>query len=285
MTKTILVFGATGRVGGAAARHLHDAGWHVRAVTRNLDSDAAQKLAKRGIEVRQGNLKDPVSLRPSFADVYGVFLLLNGWESSFEEEVKQGQIVAKLAKEANVQHLVFSAAGIGKRGTAVAHFESKVDVIDHIQREGVPLTTIFPPPFMELMTDSDMYPNMVMWHAKRKSLGKDFNIPWIATDDIGAIAVTVFAEPDVYIGQRIDPVGDWKTVDECAHIYQALTGKAPPKMPIPMWVLRRMIPELFHMWAWMREQDLPMLLTHDVDELCPQKTDVRTFLHNKLRAT
>ena len=43
--KQILVFGATGNIGGAAARELLARGWAVRAVTRNPQSEKAQVLA------------------------------------------------------------------------------------------------------------------------------------------------------------------------------------------------------------------------------------------------
>ena len=43
MNTTTLVTGATGRQGGAVARHLLGEGWKVRALTRNPDSDAVSK--------------------------------------------------------------------------------------------------------------------------------------------------------------------------------------------------------------------------------------------------
>jgi uncharacterized protein YbjT (DUF2867 family) len=49
----VLVAGATGRQGGAVARHLRTKGWKLRALTRNPDSYAARQLAERGIELVQ----------------------------------------------------------------------------------------------------------------------------------------------------------------------------------------------------------------------------------------
>ena len=42
--RTIVVTGATGRQGGAVARHLVTDGWRVRGVTRSPDSTAAKEL-------------------------------------------------------------------------------------------------------------------------------------------------------------------------------------------------------------------------------------------------
>lgn len=56
--KIILVTGATGRQGGAAARHLQAAGWQVRAFTRDQNSPAAQALHRAGAEIVEGDHKE-----------------------------------------------------------------------------------------------------------------------------------------------------------------------------------------------------------------------------------
>lgn len=55
----ILVTGATGNQGGAAAARLLTAGWRVRALTRDPASRAARALAGAGAEVTAGDLDDP----------------------------------------------------------------------------------------------------------------------------------------------------------------------------------------------------------------------------------
>ncbi|MCB9422225.1 MAG: NmrA family NAD(P)-binding protein [Ardenticatenaceae bacterium] len=42
--KSVLIFGATGNMGGAAARALLARGWQVRAVSRSPQSEKAQAL-------------------------------------------------------------------------------------------------------------------------------------------------------------------------------------------------------------------------------------------------
>lgn len=73
MTKTILVLGATGRQGGAAAARLLADGWRVRALTRNPDGPAAQALAKAGAELVRGDMGERASLDAAMQGVYGVF--------------------------------------------------------------------------------------------------------------------------------------------------------------------------------------------------------------------
>jgi len=50
----VLSTGATGRQGGAVARHLLADGWRVRAVTRDPGSAAAARLAARSEEQPDG---------------------------------------------------------------------------------------------------------------------------------------------------------------------------------------------------------------------------------------
>ena len=49
--RVIVVTGATGRQGGAVARHLLAEGYRVRGVTRSPDSTRARKLASLGADV------------------------------------------------------------------------------------------------------------------------------------------------------------------------------------------------------------------------------------------
>lgn len=80
--KCILVTGATGKQGGAVINALlaEDADMEILAVTRNPQSGAAKKLAKKSpkIKIVQGNLDDPVGIfgnacQVSSEPIWGVF--------------------------------------------------------------------------------------------------------------------------------------------------------------------------------------------------------------------
>src|SRR5215469_1595539 len=70
-----LVTGATGHVGGAVARQLHDQGHRVRALVR--DPSAAGSLPA-GIELAAGDLDDPASVAKAVTGAEAIFLMHTG---------------------------------------------------------------------------------------------------------------------------------------------------------------------------------------------------------------
>lgn len=67
MSKVIAVTGATGTQGGGVVNVMKKApGWTVRAVTRNPQSEAANKLAEEGIEVVKADFDNEASLAKAF---------------------------------------------------------------------------------------------------------------------------------------------------------------------------------------------------------------------------
>ena len=66
MTKTIVVCGATGQLGGSVARRMMLEGWIVRAITRNKDSHAAKLLTAKGAKLTNADYDDSASLVKAF---------------------------------------------------------------------------------------------------------------------------------------------------------------------------------------------------------------------------
>src|ERR1700674_5210556 len=92
---TILVLGATGRQGGATARHLLNKGWAVRVLVRDPDKLAAQSLRLSGAEVIKGDFENRSSLDAAMQGVYGIFSV-----QASPDEVRQGKTIADAAKSA-----------------------------------------------------------------------------------------------------------------------------------------------------------------------------------------
>lgn len=256
--RTVLVTGATGRQGGAVARHLLARGWRVRALTRSPDSKPARALQALGAQVVRGDMSAPDDLHRACAGVHGVFSVQNPMTSGPEGEVVQGMNVVDAAAEAGVSHLVYGSAGPGTPGTGVASWDDKLKVVQHAQHSGLPLTVLRSMAFMELMTDRDLYPPVTVWHLMPRLVGGQQTIPWLSADDVGAMAARAFAHPASYVGSDLSLAGDCRTLLECRDAWRLVTGRNPRRVPVPLWLFERFVgPDLTRMWRW--------LATHEVN--------------------
>lgn len=250
--KLVLIFGATGNIGGATARELLKRGWHVRAVTRTPGSDKAEALAMLGAEVVQGDMEDRASLEVVFDSIPRVLSVQNWVTNGVEGEIRQGKLVANVARSAGVEHLVYASAGTGERGSGIPHFENKIVVEDYMRQLGLPFTIVRPTPFMELLSEKEFYPAMGTWGVEPKVVGWDTPLPWVAVYDLGLAISNVFEDPRTYIGQDITICSDVKTLAESQAIFTAIDGKKPLRIPLPVWMFGKMAGDEFvNMWRWM----------------------------------
>jgi uncharacterized protein YbjT (DUF2867 family) len=251
--RVVAVTGATGRQGGAVARHLLSAGWQVRAVTRKPDGPAARVLAALGAEVVRADMMNKDELVHAFGDVYGVYSVQNFMPGGTDAEVIQGKNVADAAQATGVAHLVYGSAGTGAIDTGIASWNSKLTVQAYIRALGLPCTVLRPMAFMELMTDRGFVPAVSTWSLMPKLMGKDRPIGWICVDDLGAIAARAFAEPARFIGADLSLSSDVQSIAQCRQIWSDVYGRPPRGFPMPVWMFERLAgSDLTIMWRWLR---------------------------------
>jgi uncharacterized protein YbjT (DUF2867 family) len=251
----IVVTGATGLQGSAVTRHLRAHGWSVRALTRNAAGPRARALAARGAEVVQGDMEDVASLRAAFAGAYGVYSVQNPFLCGAEREVRQGTNVADVAREVGVHHLVYGSGGIGREGTGVPSWETKLRVEAHAKALALPLTVLRPMAFMELMTERRFFPALAAWHVMPLLMGASRPVGWLSTDDLGAVAARVFAAPHAFVGQDLPLASDVQSLAQCRAIYRQVLGRNPPTFSVPAWLFGRFGfagKDLTTMWRWLR---------------------------------
>ena len=249
----VVVTGASGRQGGAVARHLLSAGWRVRAITRNPDGPVARALAAVGAEVVRADMMNKRELMQAFHDAYGVYSVQNFMPGGTDAEIMQGKNVADAAKATGVQHIVYGSAGTGATDTGIASWNSKLTVQAHIRALGLPLTVLRPMAFMELMTDKGFLPPVSTWSLMPKLMGQDRPLGWICVDDLGAIAARAFAEPARFVGAELGLAADVQSIAQCRQIWSEVYGRPPRRFPMPVWMFRRFVgSDLLTMWRWLR---------------------------------
>src|SRR6185295_8665483 len=128
---------------------LQGKGFHLRGLTRKPDSERAAALARSGVDVDvvRGDLDDEVTLRRALSGVWGVFGVQNAGEAGAEGEEAQGKRLATLAREAGVEHYVYTSVGSANKKTGVPHFESKWRIEETVRDLRFPSHVILRPVF------------------------------------------------------------------------------------------------------------------------------------------
>ena len=228
--RVILVSGATGQQGGTVARNLLGRGFVVRALTRDTEKAAAMTLADLGAEVVGGDLEDRASIELVLDGVYGVFSVQQFFEAGYEGEVRQGVLLADAAKDAGVEHLVYSSVGSAHRETGIPHFESKWEVEEHVRASGVPYTVLRPVYFMQ---NWEWMRAPILGGTLPQPLDPDKPFQMIDAEDIGVFAAMAFDDPETWIGREVDLAGDEMTMPEIAGTFSRVIGRNVDYFQVP----------------------------------------------------
>jgi len=278
--KTIAVIGATGRQGGQVVRQLLQQGWRVRALTRKPESQKALALKSSGAEIRKADLEDPASLEAAFENAYGVYNMQASVPGKIEIEIRQGRNAAEAAKKTGVRHVVYGSAGPGQTKTGIEQWDAKLEVTRAMNAMGLPLTTLRPMAFMELMTDPSYYPQSSTWYIWPKLMGTNIQIPWISVQDLGAVAAKAFANPEDFIGRDLPLAADAQSLAQFREIYKEVKGKYPSRFPMPQFLLEKFMgKDIPNMWRWLRTHPVS-LDTSQTYEVHPGAMSVRTWLQH-----
>jgi uncharacterized protein YbjT (DUF2867 family) len=251
--KMILVTGATGQQGGAVARRLlKQRGLGVRALTRNSSKPAAQELRRLGAEVIEGDLDELASIDRALSGVYGVFSVQNFMESGFDGEIRQGKTLGDAAKNAGVQHLVYSSVVSADRRTGLPHFESKWAIEQHIHRLGVAYTILRPAFFMQNWYNFMREP--VLQGTLPLPLSPQTSLQQISVEDIGAFAAMAFQHPEKWRGRTVELAADELTMVQMAELLGRASGRRVSYVQIPWEQFHeRAGEEMTRMYRWFND--------------------------------
>ena len=245
--RTILITGVTGKQGGAVAEALKGAGFRLRGMTRKPDSERAAAMASQGVEVVKGDLDDDASLRQALAGAWGVFGVQNAGEAGVEREEAQGKRLATLAREAGVEHYVYTSVGSADKRTGVPHFDNKWRIEETVRGLRFPSHVILRPVFFmeNLMEPFSLQGSTLAW-----ALGPATKLQMIAVDDIGWFGARAFTDAAALSRREIDLAGDVRTMRESAEILAEALGRPITFAQTPIEQVRQYSKEMAVMLEW-----------------------------------
>jgi len=138
---TILVIGATGRVGRHVVDHLVKREADVRVLTR----DPAKADFPPSVEVVQGDLLDIDALRAAFSGIRTLFLL----NAVAGDEFTQAIITLNIAREAGVERIVYLSVFGADEAVNVPHFAVKHGAERMLEAMGFGATILRPTYFID----------------------------------------------------------------------------------------------------------------------------------------
>jgi uncharacterized protein YbjT (DUF2867 family) len=244
LPKIITVFGATGAQGGGVARAIlsdKSKEFTVRAVTRDVNSDKAKELAQLGAEVVAANIDDRESLTRALAGAYGAYFVTFYWAHfSPEKELEEAKKMAEAAKEAGLQHVIWSTLEDTRKWVPVdddrmptlmekykvPHFDAKGEADKFFTELGVPTT---------FLRASFYWDNFIHFGSgpKRGDDGilyvtlplDDKKMAGIAAEDIGKCAFGIFKKGKELLGKTIGVAGEHLTGQEMADALSRSLGQ------------------------------------------------------------
>lgn len=246
----ILVTGATGRQGGAVARHLLKNGYKVVVMTRSPQGEKAGMFRALGAEVVQGDYDAPKSCDLALEGMWGVFAVQNTWEAGVEREEAQGKRFAELARKKGVTHYVYASVGSAHRNTGIPHFDNKWRIEQTVRSLGFPSYTIIRPAFfMDNFTSPWFLPGLLEGKLQA-GLKPETKLQMIASDDIGRFGFLAFEHHEKMNGVELDISGDVHTMPETAEIIGRAMGRAIRFVEVPKEEVRKMSEDYAIMLEW-----------------------------------
>jgi uncharacterized protein YbjT (DUF2867 family) len=237
-SRTALVTGATGFIGGRLATALAEDGWHVRCLVR--DCSRASHLADRGLELFEGDVLDVDSLRGAGQGVEVAYYLVHsmgrGGRGDFEEMERRGATnFAELARGEGVGRVVY-LGGLGDEPGS-KHLQSRQRTAEILGESGPPLTYFRAAMVVGAGSESYRTLRFLVQRLPAMIAPAWLSTPTqpIAVDDVVAY---LRRAPDVgsSVGQEVqiggpDVLSYGEMLDRMAH---ALGTYPRPRLPVPL---------------------------------------------------
>ncbi|KAE8354851.1 hypothetical protein BDV28DRAFT_67909 [Aspergillus coremiiformis] len=237
-SSTFFICGATGTQGGAVINHLLKAGAQVHAITRNLETPAAQSLQSRGVSLVQGNFDDPEILKQSIQGCTAVFLNLMPDLRVPNTQLKQAENILSAAKEAGVKHIVYSSGFAANEPQRCKHWDpnsfvakillNKQSIENQVRSSGFESWTLLRPGnFMSnyLQPLVKMYAGFVDTGVWTTALLPETKLAMVDPNDIGAFGAAALLDPVRFHAKEIEIASELLHVEDVMEALSRATGR------------------------------------------------------------
>ena len=241
MSNPVFVCGATGAQGGAVARHLRKANIPVHTLARDPSSPKAKKLKNIGVTIFPGSYEDEDALKAALKDTKSAFLnfMLNLDPDDPHNELAQVDAVLAAAKEAGVEHIVYTSAfgvdekaplppGLDPEGLGAMFMKTKAEAVGKVIDAGFKSYTILrPAKFM-----SDFIGAGAVWFGGLTTTGvfetafqEGVGVEFVDMEDIGAFGAAALTNRERFAGKKVDVFSEKVPIERAIRIVAGVTGK------------------------------------------------------------
>ena len=287
----VLVFGATGKQGGACVDALlaHGKQCEVHAIVRKPQSPAAKALAARGVTLHQGDFKSQESMeaamRDGACDVVYLMTAYHPFKNSAKAETAQGisAINAIAAANPNAFVVFTSVAGAGKGPAAMKHIYSKAVLEKHLKESAIKRWFILRPVAFYESVDDKANGNPLKKGKVKYLTRADATVAYVSVVDVGRAAAAAIAAPNTWIGKTVTLAGGKHTGTEFAAALTEVSGTPSTYgLQVPRFLLGCLMPDLAAMARHMETGAQANEPDWEASkQLVPEIMDAKAFFRSK----
>ncbi len=239
----LLIIGANGVLGNAAASHFLEKGYRVTAFVR--DKAKAAELERKGAAVLVGDLTKPLTLTGIFNGVDIVLtaahgMLGKGGNKSEKVDNAGHKLLIDEAKKSGVRQFIYTSVSTAAANHPVDFFRTKYLVEQYLIRSGLNYTILKLPAFMEWHAYHFLGKNIIE-KGKVSILGAGKNpVNFIAVKDIVS-ALDKIAGDETYYNKTIPLAGpDNISRNEVAGLFEKAVNRKARIGHVPVAILKVM---------------------------------------------
>ncbi|KAJ8065175.1 hypothetical protein OCU04_005887 [Sclerotinia nivalis] len=210
--KLAVVLGSTSGQGRSVANALlKTSGYRIRGITRDTNSEEAQELTRKGVEMVEGDLDSPHSLTAAFDAAKVIFAVIEMLGGDTKREITQGKnIVNAAAAVPTLEKFIWStfpsASGASSGKITVPHMDGKAQVDEYIIDSHSALAEKTTFLWGGFYTENMQYPNFTFnflistgKHIWMHTVNKQTIVPMVGdhNTNIGLVVKRMLARPEL----------------------------------------------------------------------------------------